>query len=286
MHELLFQIDWITAVRSEGLTLFFGSITHLGGAPLGIVLLGLGLALGPRRIFGRLVAISLISQILNAHLKAFYMLPRPDEIYHLTDVIESSFPSGHAQQATVLWLWLAREIGRPWAWLVGSFIVIGVATSRVYLGVHFGRDVVGGAITGALVLVYFRWLTSQEGSPSRKQVVLQLTLLAVTQLAWIGLLVDAPRGLFLPTVIFFGFWLGLFLRQNVSSLNPLDKRWAVGWSLLVVAIALPPLFTAGASWFGPFGLGTHSAAVHAQFALLGSWLAVAAPPSLEILKKP
>jgi hypothetical protein len=200
-------------------------------------------------------------------------------------VRESSFPSGHAQQAAVLWLWLAQKIGRPWAWLVGSFILVGVATSRVYLGVHFGRDVVGGVIVGALILVYFRWLTSQDGSLSRKQLVLQLTLLAVTQLAWIGLIGDIARGMFLPTMIFLGFWAGLVLRQNVSSLNPLDRRWALAWSVLVVAIALPPFFTAGTSWFGPLGLGTHFLAVHIQFAILGCWLAFAAPSALGILKK-
>jgi hypothetical protein len=285
MHDLLFEMDWITAVRSERLTLFFSVITHLGGAVFAIVVLSLGLWWGPRKIFGRLIAISLISQILNTHLKAFYMLPRPNEIYHLTGVTESSFPSGHAQIAATMWLSLAQEIGRPWAWLVDSTIVAVVAASRVYLGVHFGRDVVAGVMVGALMVFYFRWLNTQEGSTSRKQIAIQLLLFAIFQLAWLGLLVDTTRGRFLPTAIFAGFWIGLFLQHRIFSFPSLDMRWAAGWSGLVLFFSLPTLWSAGTTWFGPVGLGTRSISVHIQFAILGIWLALGAPTILKSMKK-
>ena len=68
-----------------------------------------------------------------------------------------SFPSGHATQASAFWLsaifsvYAARGPGvvtRVLA-VVGTAIVLAVAASRVYLGVHYPGDVVAGMILGS-----------------------------------------------------------------------------------------------------------------------------------------
>ncbi|GAA0629878.1 phosphatase PAP2 family protein [Streptomyces thermocarboxydovorans] len=73
----------------------------------------------------------------------------------------AAFPSGHAMTATVvcgLLLWLLHRGGMGQAlWrtvlAVAAVSVIGVGLTRVWLGVHWATDVLGGWLIGALVVV-------------------------------------------------------------------------------------------------------------------------------------
>jgi len=70
-----------------------------------------------------------------------------------------SFPSGHAAgafacAAFVTVICLAERRHEPWRWTLAACLfalAIGVAVSRVSLGVHFPSDVAGGAVIGALL---------------------------------------------------------------------------------------------------------------------------------------
>lgn len=86
--------------------------------------------------------------ILNPLLKHVFHRMRPDLWPQLTPEHDYSFPSGHAMGSMaviaglVILAWPTR-----WRWpalLLGVLFVLGVGTSRLYLGVHYPSDVLAG----------------------------------------------------------------------------------------------------------------------------------------------
>lgn len=97
--------------------------------------------------------------LLNTGLKLLFQRARPEQTltYLLGPAPSFSFPSGHAMCslgvfATLLIVLKARGFAPGFRWplnlLVGACL-IGVATSRVYFGMHYPSDVIGGQLAGA-----------------------------------------------------------------------------------------------------------------------------------------
>jgi membrane-associated phospholipid phosphatase len=277
MLSFLNDMDWVLGIRSEALTHIFKAVTALGGYLFSLVFLLLGYWFWNKDIFSRLIAMSVFSKILNTHLKMATMAPRPESVYQLIDVTEWSFPSGHAQHGATMWLGLAAELGHSWAWTVASVITAAVAASRVYLGVHFVRDVIAGVMVGSLMIVYFRWLTLRDDSAhtlSRRQVVLCL----VVQIPW---LVLAPSDryyyAFVPLALFVGFWTGNEICRRYPTPATMNRSWSISVTVAVIAIGAVSLFAGQNHWWGPLGLGTRPVAVYIQFVLLGLWSSAIVP---------
>lgn len=96
--------------------------------------------------------------VLTPVLKILYDRPRPDLWEHRGQYAWSSFPSGHAMIGLAVYTTIAvlawRERGLRWPAIVLS-VLLGVSLfSRVYLGVHWPTDVVGGVVIGAVWLVF------------------------------------------------------------------------------------------------------------------------------------
>jgi len=78
---------------------------------------------------------------------------------------ETSFgaPSGHAQSATVFLGTLAVRLKRWYVSMGAVVLVLLMALSRLFLGVHFLQDVVLGIIAGALILIVVALLLQRHG---------------------------------------------------------------------------------------------------------------------------
>ena len=102
-----------------------------------------------------------VSYVLNAVLKHLIRNQRPfwdDLTLALVDESSYGIPSGHAQSATVFYGLLAIFIRRAWAWILAVTLIILMAVSRIYLGVHDIEDVLAGILLGAAVLMgYVLW---------------------------------------------------------------------------------------------------------------------------------
>ena len=96
------------------------------------------------------------SSSLNGLLKLVFHLPRPYWIDRRVQAMASEtgygLPSGHAQNAAALWSFLASALRKPWAWAAALALIFFISLSRLYLGVHFPTDSLGGWLAGGLLL--------------------------------------------------------------------------------------------------------------------------------------
>ncbi|GGN08686.1 phosphatase PAP2 family protein [Streptomyces fuscichromogenes] len=118
-----------------------------------------------------------LGTVAQQSLKVAVGRPRPEWPDPVDSAHYAAFPSGHTMTATVvcgLLLWLLHRCGTGralWcaALAAAGFSVVGVGLTRVWLGVHWPSDVLGGWLLGALVVALavlaYEWERDARGRP-------------------------------------------------------------------------------------------------------------------------
>ena len=113
------------------------------------------------RFMVRIATLLILSFFINISFKDFLALPRPFDIDPtITSHREWGYgmPSGHAQNSALLWILLAVAVGKRWFWLMAVAIALLIGLSRLYLGLHFPGDIIGGWLLAAVLLwAYYAW---------------------------------------------------------------------------------------------------------------------------------
>lgn len=139
------------------LDLFFDAISFLGEEYFYIAVLGFIYWIVNKR-FGEFLAITLgFSLTLNNVIKDFTEANRPFEDY---DDIENkrpetatghSMPSGHVQGSSSFFTAIALYLKRHVYLIIAVVLTILMMLSRMYLGVHYLKDVIVGAVIGIAI---------------------------------------------------------------------------------------------------------------------------------------
>ena len=138
-------------------------ITNFGGAIFLIVLtIVLFIVIKNKKIGISIFSNLVIVTILNQLLKGILQRPRPTE-YRIIEETGYSFPSGHSMISMAFYGYLIYLIYKyvknkyiKWISIVVlSLLICTIGISRIYLGVHYTSDVLGGFLISISYLVIF-----------------------------------------------------------------------------------------------------------------------------------
>ena len=148
-------------LMSDGITSVLKVITELGGVAF-IVLVGVLIFMFCKKIRWfvtfDLVGVTLINQVI----KHIVRRPRPN-VLRLVEEDGYSFPSGHSMVSMafygiIIYLVYKNVTNKYLKWtLIAllSLLILSIGFSRIYVGVHYFTDVVGGFLLGLAYLIIY-----------------------------------------------------------------------------------------------------------------------------------
>ena len=158
--------DYVTSFRTPALNNFFQFVTDLGDVYAYIVATTIAaifffFKLKNKKFILQLLGVLILSALANMALKEAFDRARPT-IEHLVVVETLSYPSGHAMSAMAFYgflIYLVFHIKmskwlRIFLTLLFSALIFFIGLSRIYLGVHFPSDVVGGFTAGLIWIAF------------------------------------------------------------------------------------------------------------------------------------
>lgn len=238
MNFELELIEWLQSFRTPFLDNLFQFFTMFGEELIIVGVLGLLYWCYDKKI-GEYVGLSVfVSLILNSGIKVLTARLRPFQVdSNITNVRPStsdgySFPSGHTQGAASVFYSLAEWIRRRWLFVFSWIIIVLVAISRMYLGVHYLSDViVGGALGIGISIGFAKYFKSNPDTTRFYRVMFYVVTVFFIGVFAVNLLLakstvemtDAEvlylntEGISKMVGLFFGFMLGVqFEKKHVQ----------------------------------------------------------------------
>jgi membrane-associated phospholipid phosphatase len=246
-----------------------------------------------------------LSQFINDAFKHTLRQPRPywlEPELGLSTEESYGLPSGHVQTAAVFYPIIAGWLRRRWLWLVAIFMILVMALSRIYLGVHFVHDAAGGFLLALILLLGYAVWRRTFAERLRKRILGQRLLLvtlvpmllaflylvailllgaAEQQPDWAASVTDAERAsmenITTGIALLFGLGIGLVLESSRVRFKVEGTFWQrLGRYVLGMIVTLAIWRGLGALFpSDPLWLALPLRAV--RYLLLGLWAAYYAP---------
>ena len=161
---------------------------------------------------------------INSGLKNFFKAPRPIGSKNLESLRTEtatgySFPSGHTQTATTVWVALIEYFRKWWITLLGIIMILGAGISRLYLGVHWPEDVFIGWILGIFVSIIFIKLFDYVDQ-NKNYYILFLTLIAFAVIVYFFMGEELVKSFALYT----GFVLGYIVEDKFIDFSTEESK--------------------------------------------------------------
>jgi membrane-associated phospholipid phosphatase len=241
-------VVWLQAHGNALFDLLAHVLDFAGGSMFALIVGPLFYWLIDKRLGQHILFLLLLGGLVMAITKEIAQTPRP-YIAHPEQVIplftEEGYglPSGHVINAITFWLpvVLWHKSRRAW-WLFGGYVLL-IMWSRMYAGVHYPQDVLGGLLIGLAVgWVYLRApVDEMVHSPVVQGIVLQPLIL-------VPLLSHYQDGVTVSGALC-GLGIGLWLEQRFVDFTTTDDlrqraiRYGVGIvTMMVVFVVLRLLF--------------------------------------------
>jgi membrane-associated phospholipid phosphatase len=274
-------IRTIQLVHGPALDAVFKAVTFLGEETFFLILVPMIFWCVDFAVGARMAFVFLLSPYLNAVLKDLFAHPRPFELdpavqLHDVGVGGYGLPSGHSQNAVVLWGSIAAGFRKTWLWALAIVLMVLIGFSRVYLGVHFPTDVLGGWAVGAVLLaIYVALGPCIEAWLKRIGLAWQLVLAIVVPLAL--LLAHPTADTATPTAVLMGMGVGVALTMRVAPFATAGPPWQCVLRYLVGAVGLFALYFGLKLVFPAEGEPLYFALRVMRYALVGLWAGLGAP---------
>lgn len=263
---------------SPALDGLFKALTFMGEEEFFLVLLPLLYWCLDRRNGLRVVVIFLFSVYLNGVAKVVANQPRPFEydtrVQQLVNAPGGGLPSGHTQNTVVIWGYLAAQLRRRWLWGVAGLLMVLIPLSRLYTGVHFPTDLLGGYVLGAAVLGLAFWLVPPvERWLASQGLAWQVGLTAAVAVL-LAVLFRTEDGAAITGVLL-GLGTGAALERRWIRFDTSGRWWQLAARMgLGVAVLLGVRFGLKAVFAGLEPLLLFR---YVRYACLGLWAALGAP---------
>jgi membrane-associated phospholipid phosphatase len=263
---------------SPRLDLFFRALTSLGDEGFYLVFLAFFYWCLDRRTGARLSILFLLSIYVGVVAKVLANQPRPFQfdprIRQLVEVSGRGFPSIHTLNAVILRGYLASQFRRFWLWVIAVVLMVLIPISRLYLGVHFPIDLLGGYFIGAVLLSLYLGLGLRyEAWLVKKRLTWQLCIaLAVPGL--LMLLFPSGEGVTVGALLT-GVSVGFVLENQWVHFDSGGIWWVRLLRLLLGVAVLWVMRLALKAAF--FGLDSVLAFRFLRYVLIGLWSGMAAP---------
>ena len=184
---------FLAGLRNDVLDVIISLLTNLGGEVICIAAICILFYCIDKKTAYKLCLTYFVSGLAVQALKITFRVSRPwvkDPNFHAVEsAIEGasgySFPSGHTQSGTALYMGLALHLKKIWGYIAGLALSLFVMFTRMYLGVHTPMDVLvsfGVTLIIAFIvnLVYDRFVGTKRAN------IIIFALIEIISFALIG----------------------------------------------------------------------------------------------------